>query len=247
MEENSETNCERNYDAVNDYGVQGANPETARAENPHEERDDFLPDCDETKKPYIGQRFDTIDDDVQFYKQYASLGGFDVRCSTIRYLLCSREGHTVSETDGSKTASEDITPNTNTRRRVSNRCGIRRHKDGYYVGDMPEMKEMLNFMLEHKGKLLKSKGKTQDKSNNSQLLETFYGTPASTTITVKPPQISKNKGSGKRLKSACEKAIEKKKDGRQCHYCDEQPARHDFCNCPLNPNKKKKQNKKLKA
>nr|GMD27792.1 protein FAR1-RELATED SEQUENCE 9-like [Ipomoea batatas] len=75
MEENSETNCERNYDAVNDYGVQGANPETARAENPHEEREDFLPDCDETKKPYIGQRFDTIDDGVQFYKQYASLGG----------------------------------------------------------------------------------------------------------------------------------------------------------------------------
>ncbi|XP_031131766.1 protein FAR-RED IMPAIRED RESPONSE 1-like [Ipomoea triloba] len=115
-------------------------------------------------------------------------------------------------------------------------------------GDMPEMKEMLNFMLEHKGKLLKSKGKTQNKSNNSQLLETFYGTPASTTITVKPPQISKNKGSGKRLKSAREKAIEKKKkDGRKCHYCDEQPARHDFRNCPLNPNKKKKQNKKLKA
>ncbi|XP_031108644.1 protein FAR1-RELATED SEQUENCE 5-like [Ipomoea triloba] len=698
MEENSETNCEQNYDAVNDYGVQGANPETARAENPHEERDDFLPDCDETKKPYIGQRFDTIDDVVQFYKQYASLGGFDVRCSTIRknrdgevevkYLLCSREGHTVSETNGSKTASEDITPNTNTRRRVSNwvgckaRCGIKRRKDGYYVvtilqeqhnhplcselarpflkinrtldighqefiaacakanigtskafdlykeltsgfdqigatrvdfrncrrdvnaqlheadaqavidkyrqkqilfpsytfeydvdeenrlrrlfwadpiakenykhfgdmvsfdatyrtnsmwhimtklgekagaklakdetfrkkvnavvwneslgredfetnwhavmveyglgnnswftqlfdgrknwidvyfsdvfigglmrttsrsegensifgacinkggtllefftqfesvietqrhkqsqliakseasfpptktplmiekhatsiytitmfydvqteihegcfsckitnkdhegdkyvytikeeqtrnftvkyerannevecscgkftklgilcrhafvvlkdedaerippkyivprwtknarahntssvgtdqsatcnkeadgvklaaqlwkefynymalskGDMPEMKEMLNFMLEHKGKLLKSKGKTQNKSNNSQLLETFYGTPASTTITVKPPQISKNKGSGKRLKSAREKAIEKKKkDGRKCHYCDEQPARHDFRNCPLNPNKKKKQNKKLKA
>nr|GMD96682.1 protein FAR1-RELATED SEQUENCE 5-like [Ipomoea batatas] len=251
--------------------------------------------------------------------------------------MCSREGHTSSESDGSKTTSEDITPNIKTRRRVSNRegqtkiftvkyerannevecsCGkfnrvgiLCRHafvvlkdedaemippkyivprwtknawaqntsstgkdqsatcnkevddakvaaqlwKEFYNCmalskGDTSEMKEMLNFMLEHKGKLLKSKGKTQDKSNNSQLLETFYGTPASTTITVKPPQISKNKGSGKRLKSAREKAIEKKKtDGRKCHYCDEQPARHDFRNCPLNPNKKKKQNKKVKA
>nr|GLL16797.1 protein FAR1-RELATED SEQUENCE 5-like [Ipomoea trifida] len=267
MEENSETNCERNYDAVNDYGVQGANPETARAENPHEERDDFLPDCDETKKPYIGQRFDTIDDDVQFYKQYASLGGFDVRCSTIRHAFV-----VLKDEDVEMIPPKYIVPRWTKNARAHNTSSVgkdqnatcNKEADGAKLaaqlwkvfyncmalskGDMPEMKEMLNFMLEHKGKLLKSKGKTHDKSNNSQLLETFYGTPASTTITVKPPQISKNKGSGKRLKSACEKAIEKKKkDGRQCHYCDEQPARHDFCNCPLNPNKKKKQNKKLKA
>ncbi|XP_031124236.1 uncharacterized protein LOC116026950 [Ipomoea triloba] len=73
-----------------------------------------------------------------------------------------------------------------------------------------EMQEMLTFMLEHKEKMVKSKGKAQDKSKNSALLETFYGAQTSSIITVKPPQMSKNKGSGKRLKSAREKAVEKK-------------------------------------
>ncbi|XP_031127632.1 protein FAR1-RELATED SEQUENCE 5-like [Ipomoea triloba] len=75
-------------------------------------------------------------------------------------------------------------------------------------GNTTEMQEMLNFMLEHKDKMLKSKGKTEDKSKNSELLETFYSAQTSSTITIKPPQMSKNKGSEKRLKSACEKAVD---------------------------------------
>nr|GMD43897.1 hypothetical protein Iba_chr10cCG9710 [Ipomoea batatas] len=58
MEDNCETNSEPNYYAANDYGVQGANPEASVAQNRHEERDDFLPHCDETKKPYIENNFD---------------------------------------------------------------------------------------------------------------------------------------------------------------------------------------------
>nr|GMD63400.1 protein FAR1-RELATED SEQUENCE 5-like [Ipomoea batatas] len=208
MEVDGESTFEENYDAANEHGVQGTNPEACRAENQQEETEEFLPDYDETKNPYIGQRFDTVDDDQS--------------------ATCNKEE------DGVKLAAQ-------------------LWKEFYTCmalakGDTPEMQDMLNFMLTHKGKLVKSKGKTQVKSKTSQLLETFYGTPACTIITVKAQQISNNKGSGKRLKSAREKALEKKKkDGRQCHYCKEQPAQHDFRNCPLNPNKKKKQTKKVKA
>lgn len=110
------------------------------------------------------------------------------------------------------------------------------------------MQEMLTFMMENKEKMVTRNAKAQDKSKNSELLEIFYGAQTSSIITVKPPQLSKNKGSGKRLKSAREKAVEKKKqDGRKCHYCGQKPARHDFRNCLLNPNSKENPKNKEKA
>nr|GMD80999.1 protein FAR1-RELATED SEQUENCE 5-like [Ipomoea batatas] len=75
---------------------------------------------------------------------------------------------------------------------------------------------------------------------NTPELQQMLNFMAPTSITVKPPQISKNKGSGKRIKSAREKAADKvKKDGRKCATCGQQPARHDSRNCLLNPNRKK--------
>nr|GMD18632.1 protein FAR1-RELATED SEQUENCE 5-like [Ipomoea batatas] len=220
--------------------------------------DEFIPDCDNTIKPYLGQRFETIDKGVQFYKRYAAEVGFDVRCSTmkknrkgdveVKYLLCSREGHAMNRNEGTKPTSEDTTRNIKTRRRVSNRvgckarCALRRQKDGCYAvkvfqelhnhplcsklarpflkinrkldgnaleaklwnefytfmelskGNITAMQEMLNFLQDYKGKMLKSRGKTQHKSNNTKLLETFYDTQTTTSITVKPPQISRTKG-----------------------------------------------------
>ncbi|XP_019196093.1 PREDICTED: protein FAR1-RELATED SEQUENCE 5-like [Ipomoea nil] len=98
-----------------------------------------------------------------------------------------------------------------------------------------DAEEMLDWILEHKNKLLKTKEKRHDTNNKNELLETFYGTQATTAVQVKPPQVSKNKGSGKRLKSTWEKAqAKKRKDGRTCHYCDEE-ACHDSRNCPLKP------------
>nr|GMD93413.1 protein FAR1-RELATED SEQUENCE 5-like [Ipomoea batatas] len=109
----------------------------------------FIPECCEKEKPIIRQQFASMEEGVAFYKLYAVEAGFDVRCSIVRknkegyievrYLLCSREGHTTSTTDGTNCNDEDATPNTKTRRRVSNRvgcnarCVIRRRKDGVYA------------------------------------------------------------------------------------------------------------------
>ncbi|XP_019168236.1 PREDICTED: protein FAR1-RELATED SEQUENCE 1-like [Ipomoea nil] len=53
-----------------------------------------------------------------------------------------------------------------------------------------EMQEMLDWILEHKSKLLKTKEKKHDTNNKNELLKTFYGTQATTVVQVKPPQTS---------------------------------------------------------
>ncbi|XP_031131769.1 protein FAR1-RELATED SEQUENCE 12-like [Ipomoea triloba] len=108
-----------------------------------------IPDCAESIKPYLGQRFQTLDEGVRYYKEYAAFVGFDVRGSTmkknrygdveVKYLLCSREGYTVTKAQRSSTAGEGNRANINTRRRVSNRvgcmarCPLKRQKDGLYA------------------------------------------------------------------------------------------------------------------
>nr|GLL22007.1 E3 ubiquitin-protein ligase RNF14 isoform X3 [Ipomoea trifida] len=64
-------------------------------------------DCDESIKPFLGQRFSTLDEGVRYYKEYAAFVGFDVRSNTmkknrygdveVKYLLCSREGYTITK------------------------------------------------------------------------------------------------------------------------------------------------------
>nr|GLL26028.1 protein FAR1-RELATED SEQUENCE 5-like [Ipomoea trifida] len=41
--------------------------------------DEWISECDESIRPYIGQRFSTVEECVQFYKSYATMVGFDVR------------------------------------------------------------------------------------------------------------------------------------------------------------------------
>nr|GMD29309.1 protein FAR1-RELATED SEQUENCE 5-like [Ipomoea batatas] len=72
-----------------------------------------IPDCDESIKPLLGQQFSTLDEGVGYYKEYAAFVGFDVRSSTVKrnrygdvelkYLLCSREGYTVTKEQRSTT------------------------------------------------------------------------------------------------------------------------------------------------
>nr|GMD88127.1 protein FAR1-RELATED SEQUENCE 5-like [Ipomoea batatas] len=86
-----------------------------------------IPDCAESIKPYLGQRFQTLDEGVRYYKEYAAF----VRASTmkknrygdveVKYLLCSREGYTVAKAQSSSTVVEGNRANINTRRRVSNK------------------------------------------------------------------------------------------------------------------------------
>nr|GMC58069.1 hypothetical protein Iba_chr02aCG11690 [Ipomoea batatas] len=92
MEDNCEMNCEPNFYAANEYGVQGANPEASVPQNCHKEIEEFLPECDDTKKPYIGQRFDTIDDGSPVCRGSFSLaGGLPDFCLPERRRSCSED------------------------------------------------------------------------------------------------------------------------------------------------------------
>ncbi|XP_031096914.1 protein FAR1-RELATED SEQUENCE 5-like [Ipomoea triloba] len=134
-----------------------------------------IPDCDESIKPLLGQQFSTLDEGVGYYKEYAAFVGFDVSSSTVKknrygdvevkYLLCSREGYTVTKEQRSTTTGEANGANINTRRRVSNRvgcmarCALKRLKDGHYA---------INVLIEtHKHRLCDKEAKKFLKINRN--------------------------------------------------------------------------------
>nr|GMD83433.1 protein FAR1-RELATED SEQUENCE 5-like [Ipomoea batatas] len=92
-----------------------------------------IPDCAESIKPYLGQRFQTLDEGVRYYKEYAAF----VRASTmkknrygdveVKYLLCSREGYTVAKAQSSSTVVEGNRANINTRRQARSFLKINRN------------------------------------------------------------------------------------------------------------------------
>ncbi|VFQ73603.1 unnamed protein product [Cuscuta campestris] len=68
----------------------------------------------------------------------------------------------------------------------------------------------------------------------NKMFESFYGIASPSEVRVLPPEKVHNKGSGKRIKSAKELAIEQsKKHKRLCRTCN-QTGFHDSRNCPLN-------------
>ncbi|GER36228.1 FAR1-related protein [Striga asiatica] len=89
----------------------------------------WIPDCDKSLKPRKGQKFQSIDAVIDFYKEYACVVRFDVRHSTLikakdkttiwRYLVCSREGYKHHSQPNHSIQTEGSV----IRRRVSNRVG----------------------------------------------------------------------------------------------------------------------------
>ncbi|VFQ98990.1 unnamed protein product [Cuscuta campestris] len=68
----------------------------------------------------------------------------------------------------------------------------------------------------------------------NKMFESFYGIASPSEVRVLPPEKVHNKGSGKRIKSVKELAIEQsKKHKRLCRTCN-QTGFHDIRNCPLN-------------
>ncbi|XP_019158355.1 PREDICTED: protein FAR1-RELATED SEQUENCE 5-like [Ipomoea nil] len=96
----------------------------------------WTPSCDEAVRPFEGHTFPSLAHGIDFYRQYASLVGFDVRCSSLRrnregvvvkdLLVCSREGFKQA-VQGSVVvdAALDQAPVAPKRRRVSNWVGCR--------------------------------------------------------------------------------------------------------------------------
>ena len=110
------------------------------------------------KKPVEGTEFDSLEQALQFYKEYAREGGFEVRKGgqknrkkndnpTVKYFVCSREGlkpppkNDKSSSGNSQTDNTEVVTNVIKRRkRGSQRCGCKaqlrlRKKEGnkYYV------------------------------------------------------------------------------------------------------------------
>ncbi|XP_031099678.1 protein FAR1-RELATED SEQUENCE 5-like [Ipomoea triloba] len=65
----------------------------------------WTPDCEQSKKAYVGQRFSTLEAGITFYTAYVTITGFDVRRATEKkdrqgkitwkYVLCSRAGFKI--------------------------------------------------------------------------------------------------------------------------------------------------------
>ncbi|XP_074294079.1 protein FAR1-RELATED SEQUENCE 5-like [Silene latifolia] len=98
------------------------------------------------------------------------------------------------------------------------------------LNSMPEnqIKELSLMLLQFREKI----NPTKESLTKDQELEMLLGCTAKSNITVLPPKIAKNKGSGKRMKSNKDKAIEKaSKPKRLCNNC-KQMGHHDKRNCP---------------
>ncbi|XP_019160733.1 PREDICTED: protein FAR1-RELATED SEQUENCE 5-like [Ipomoea nil] len=88
----------------------------------------WRPVCGDSLKPHVGQKFDSLDGAIAFYKQYAGAVGFDCRQGSNRrrrdgvvvekHVLCSRDGF-------KQTISVDAKTNKVKRRRVTNRVGCK--------------------------------------------------------------------------------------------------------------------------
>nr|GMC67044.1 protein FAR1-RELATED SEQUENCE 5-like [Ipomoea batatas] len=162
----------------------------------------WIPMSVDEYRPYVGCQFKTLGDGVQLYRSYASVGGFDIKQSTMKknkigeitmkYLVCSRQGFKGSCGNKLKITEEGDGIITKQRqRKTSNRVGCN-------VKVLKEMKAKL---------LLDSKGHEQVKGNKSAI-EALCGVVALVEIFIKAPVQAKNKGSGKCIKEKIEIAIE---------------------------------------
>ncbi|XP_019186463.1 PREDICTED: protein FAR1-RELATED SEQUENCE 5-like [Ipomoea nil] len=90
----------------------------------------WIPPTTKEKTPFEGQRFETVENGIEFYEEYAKEAGFDVRHGTkrrnrfgqvsIKYMLCSREGYKAERKEPNNSSKEK-----QRRRRVSNRIGCK--------------------------------------------------------------------------------------------------------------------------
>ncbi|XP_074298679.1 protein FAR1-RELATED SEQUENCE 5-like [Silene latifolia] len=97
--------------------------------------------------------------------------------------------------------------------------------------DEEKEKELLELLQSFNEKLLISSSGGKSKSKKTQI-ETLLGSKIPTKAHILPPNQAKNKGSGRRMTSEKEKAMEEHaKPLRKCRACGEM-ARHDSRNCP---------------
>ncbi|XP_019178624.1 PREDICTED: protein FAR1-RELATED SEQUENCE 5-like [Ipomoea nil] len=112
--------------------------------------------------------------------------------------------------------------------------------------NMEQLAAFSQVINEQKQLLMSGKEKLSPQHSRKTVIESFCGSTEISEINILPPKHAKNKGSGKRIKSSKELAMEKEK-GRRCNFCGVRGDQHDTRTCPLNPKNKDKQNGKKKA
>ncbi|XP_019164304.1 PREDICTED: protein FAR1-RELATED SEQUENCE 5-like [Ipomoea nil] len=112
--------------------------------------------------------------------------------------------------------------------------------------NMERLAAFSQVINEQKQLLLSGKEKLSPQHNRRIVIESYCGSTEISEINILPPKHAKNKGSGKRIKSSKELAMEKE-EGRRCNFCGVRGDHHDTRTCPLNPKNKDKQKGKKKA
>nr|GMC73737.1 protein FAR1-RELATED SEQUENCE 5-like [Ipomoea batatas] len=104
---------------------------------------------------------------------------------------------------------------------------------GRACGNTDRLVELATLLKAHSEISTNSNNVVTPSTTNVSVIHSFCGSPKSADdVVVRPPNIAKNKGSGKRLKSIREKVAEKAtKAKRLCRTC-KQFAHHDSRNCP---------------
>ncbi|XP_019172830.1 PREDICTED: protein FAR1-RELATED SEQUENCE 5-like [Ipomoea nil] len=112
--------------------------------------------------------------------------------------------------------------------------------------NMEQLTAFSQVINEQKQLLLSGKEKLSPQHSRRTVIESYCGSTEISEINILPPKQARNKGSGKRIKSSKELAMEKQK-GRKCKFCGVRGDHLDTRTCPLNPKNKDKQKGKKKA
>ncbi|XP_020250144.1 protein FAR1-RELATED SEQUENCE 5-like [Asparagus officinalis] len=122
-------------------------------------------------KPYLNQSFRSLEDGIEFYREYGRKSGFEIRRHTekkheddtvlLKHILCSRAGSNESKMD---VDFEDFSSISKKRRRtVSSRCGCKAKV--IFKFDGLKGYNVLSFVEEHSHFLVSGSGKQFLKSN----------------------------------------------------------------------------------
>nr|GLL44675.1 uncharacterized protein LOC109149913 [Ipomoea trifida] len=214
----------------------------------------WIPDCADENRPYVGQRFKTLDNGVQLYRSYARVGGFDVRQSTVKknskgeitmkYLVVSIPAqYIVPRWTQHPTTLPLIDSSPSLYDQNSGVLSAKSHRQELWraifgcvglVGNSTyRMTRMGQVLQEMKAELLSDSNGQEQVMGNKHAIEALCGVVAPSEISIKPPVVAKNKGTGKRIKGKREIAIaESLKGKRKCGTC-KQFARHNSRTCPM--------------
>ncbi|CAA0841204.1 Unknown protein [Striga hermonthica] len=106
---------------------------------------------------------------------------------------------------------------------------------GLVENNMDSLVEFSRIIGTHKRKLMENRENESSSKDKGHVFESFIGMSAPSEVSIHPPTQSKNKGSGKRMKSNKEKSIESaQKKQRLCKTCGERVG-HDSRTCPKKP------------